>query len=94
MLQCKKERVSCYQAKLASLNVQSERRMTKSDATDAISLEMCGHQSQQDQTVEDRMSVECATYLKTTPARKRTQTYDINLPTRKSARLAGKNKPT
>jgi len=86
--------VNSYQSKLASLKVPGERRMTKLDAsiTDVFSasLETHGRQAQLDETALDGMSA--ASSLKITPARKRTQTSeDINLSTRKSVRLAGKN---
>jgi len=93
MLQCKKERVNYYQSKLASLSEQDERRMTKMDIADDLSksLEKRGHQSPCP-SVDNGMCGEFVSSPKITPARKRTQTSEyINLPTRKSARLAGKN---
>jgi len=91
VLQCKKELVNHYQAKLAQLNVQSERRVTKSAITDVSngSLEISVVQSPQTEAVDDVVQV---TSPKITPVRKRLQTSrDSNVATRKSARLAGKN---
>ena len=84
MLQCKKERVNYYQLKLASHSEQNERQITNMDIAD--------RQSPCDGAVDAVMPGEVASSLKITAVRKRTQTSEyINLPTRKSARLAGKN---
>jgi len=93
MLQCKKESVTYYQSKLASLSEHNERLVTKKDvAVDfSRSLAKRGHPSPCDGTVNSEYG-ECASSPKITVARKRTQTSGcVNLPTRKSARLGGKD---